>query len=40
MFACIAFSCPNLEVMEISTSEAAVNRITGYGFFLVKLIIV
>ncbi|KAJ6337014.1 hypothetical protein OIU76_006807 [Salix suchowensis] len=29
MFACIAFSCPNLEVMEISTSEAAVNRITG-----------
>ncbi|KAJ6431535.1 hypothetical protein OIU84_018923, partial [Salix udensis] len=29
MFACIAFSCPNLEVMEISTSEAAVNSITG-----------
>ncbi|KAG6785846.1 hypothetical protein NC652_005466 [Populus alba x Populus x berolinensis] len=29
MFACIAFSCPNLEVMEISTSETAVNRITG-----------
>ncbi|KAG6783850.1 hypothetical protein POTOM_009528 [Populus tomentosa] len=29
MFACIAFSCPNLEVIEISTSETAVNRITG-----------
>ncbi|KAH8515398.1 hypothetical protein H0E87_004028 [Populus deltoides] len=29
MFACIAFSCPNLEVVEISTSETAVNRITG-----------
>ncbi|XP_010427173.1 PREDICTED: F-box/LRR-repeat protein 17 [Camelina sativa] len=27
--ACIAFSCPNLEVLEISTSGAAVNRITG-----------
>ncbi|XP_039039473.1 F-box/LRR-repeat protein 17-like [Hibiscus syriacus] len=29
MLACIAFSCPNLESMEISTSDAAVNRITG-----------
>ncbi|KAE8692212.1 F-box/LRR-repeat protein 17 [Hibiscus syriacus] len=27
--ACIAFSCPNIESMEISTSDAAVNRITG-----------
>ncbi|XWS36369.1 hypothetical protein CRYUN_Cryun20dG0079300 [Craigia yunnanensis] len=29
MLACIAFSCPNLESMEISTSDAAANRITG-----------
>ncbi|GLU07636.1 hypothetical protein SLE2022_245880 [Rubroshorea leprosula] len=29
MLACIAFSCPNLESMEICTSETAVNRITG-----------
>ncbi|GAV73435.1 PRK domain-containing protein/F-box-like domain-containing protein [Cephalotus follicularis] len=29
MLACIAFSCPNLEMMEISTSDTAVNRITG-----------
>ncbi|KAF4358102.1 hypothetical protein F8388_009385 [Cannabis sativa] len=29
MLACVAFSCPNLEYMEISTSDAAVNRITG-----------
>ncbi|GMI98728.1 F BOX-LIKE17 [Hibiscus trionum] len=29
MLACIAFSCPNLESMEISTSNSAVNRITG-----------
>ncbi|KAE8686167.1 hypothetical protein F3Y22_tig00111084pilonHSYRG00079 [Hibiscus syriacus] len=29
MLACIAFSCPNLESMEISTSSRAVNRITG-----------
>ncbi|GMI66482.1 F BOX-LIKE17 [Hibiscus trionum] len=29
MLACIAFSCPNLESVEISTSDAAVNRITG-----------
>ncbi|KAJ4830745.1 hypothetical protein Tsubulata_014176 [Turnera subulata] len=29
MLACIAFSCPNLEVMEISMSDTAVNRITG-----------
>ncbi|XP_044484905.1 F-box/LRR-repeat protein 17 isoform X2 [Mangifera indica] len=29
MLACIAFSCPNLECMEISTSASAVNRITG-----------
>ncbi|CAN8254566.1 unnamed protein product [Cochlearia groenlandica] len=27
--ACIAFSCPNLEVLEISTSASAVNRISG-----------
>ncbi|KAE8665418.1 F-box/LRR-repeat protein 17 [Hibiscus syriacus] len=29
MLACIAFSCPNLESMEISTLSGAVNRITG-----------
>ncbi|KAI6684242.1 hypothetical protein NL676_030155 [Syzygium grande] len=29
MLACIAFSCPNLESVEISTSSNAVNRITG-----------
>ncbi|XP_065861033.1 F-box/LRR-repeat protein 17 isoform X2 [Euphorbia lathyris] len=29
MLACIAFSCPNLEFMEISTVDSAVNRITG-----------
>ncbi|KAK4764038.1 hypothetical protein SAY87_013476 [Trapa incisa] len=29
MLACIAFSCPNLESMEISTSATAINRITG-----------
>ncbi|GAB2302240.1 hypothetical protein Dimus_036257 [Dionaea muscipula] len=29
MLACIAFSCPNLESMEISTSDASINRITG-----------
>ncbi|KAF3436217.1 hypothetical protein FNV43_RR23309 [Rhamnella rubrinervis] len=29
MLACIAFSCPNLEFMEISTSDTALNRITG-----------
>ncbi|KAK2648491.1 hypothetical protein Ddye_015980 [Dipteronia dyeriana] len=29
MLACIAFSCPNLECMEVSTSATAVNRITG-----------
>ncbi|KAJ8749478.1 hypothetical protein K2173_025673 [Erythroxylum novogranatense] len=27
--ACIAFSCPNLELMEIHTSAASVNRISG-----------
>ncbi|XP_039031367.1 F-box/LRR-repeat protein 17-like [Hibiscus syriacus] len=32
MLACIAFSCPNMESIEISTSDAAVNRITGYKF--------
>ena len=31
MLECIAFSCPNLESMEIYASENAVNRITGYG---------
>ncbi|KAL5561796.1 hypothetical protein UlMin_031543 [Ulmus minor] len=29
MLACIAFSCPNLEYMEISMSDNAINRITG-----------
>lgn len=29
MLACIAFSCPNLESMEIYTSESSINRITG-----------
>ncbi|KAK7336814.1 hypothetical protein VNO77_17362 [Canavalia gladiata] len=29
MLACIAFSCPNLEIMEISISDTAVNRING-----------
>lgn len=29
MLACIAFSCPNLESMEISTSDTSTNRITG-----------
>lgn len=29
ILACIAFSCPNLESMEISTSSNAVNRIAG-----------
>ncbi|KAK6937604.1 F-box domain [Dillenia turbinata] len=29
MLACIAFSCPKLESMEISTSESSINRITG-----------
>ncbi|KAG2719041.1 hypothetical protein I3760_03G248800 [Carya illinoinensis] len=29
MLACIAFSCPNLEFMEILKSDTAMNRITG-----------
>ncbi|KAF8401807.1 hypothetical protein HHK36_012753 [Tetracentron sinense] len=29
MLACIAFSCPNLQSMEICTSDAAINRING-----------
>ncbi|KAF8394337.1 hypothetical protein HHK36_020545 [Tetracentron sinense] len=29
MLACIAFSCPNLKSMEICTSDAAINWITG-----------
>lgn len=29
MLACIAFSCPNLECMEITASDTAINRITG-----------
>ncbi|KAH9615943.1 hypothetical protein KSS87_001507, partial [Heliosperma pusillum] len=29
MLACIAFSCPNLESLEILISESSVNRITG-----------
>jgi hypothetical protein len=31
MLACIAFSCPNLESMEILKSDTAINRITGYN---------
>jgi len=30
MLACVAFSCPNLESMEISTFDAATIRINGY----------
>ncbi|KAK4482306.1 hypothetical protein RD792_009459 [Penstemon davidsonii] len=33
MLACIAFSCSNLQSLEISTSESSVNRITGYYFY-------
>ncbi|XP_071939026.1 F-box/LRR-repeat protein 17-like [Coffea arabica] len=29
MLACIAFSCPNLETMEIFTTDTSINRITG-----------
>ncbi|CAL0316123.1 unnamed protein product [Lupinus luteus] len=29
MLACIAFSCPNLEHMEVSTFDTAINRING-----------
>ncbi|KAK3031675.1 hypothetical protein RJ639_035043 [Escallonia herrerae] len=29
MLACIAFSCPNLESVEILTSDTSVNRVTG-----------
>ncbi|XP_021770255.1 F-box/LRR-repeat protein 17-like [Chenopodium quinoa] len=29
MLACVAFSCPNLETMEISMSESSINRISG-----------
>lgn len=29
----IASSCPNLEVLEISKSDTAVNWITGYGSY-------
>ncbi|XP_058105476.1 F-box/LRR-repeat protein 17 isoform X2 [Magnolia sinica] len=29
MLACVAFSCPNLEALEISTGDSAINRITG-----------
>ncbi|KAL9227556.1 hypothetical protein vseg_003233 [Gypsophila vaccaria] len=29
LLACVAFSCPNLEYLEISMSESSVNRITG-----------
>ncbi|KAK1388093.1 hypothetical protein POM88_016271 [Heracleum sosnowskyi] len=29
MLACIAFSCPNLQSLEIFTSDSSVNRITG-----------
>ena len=30
MLACIAFSCPNLESLEIFTSSSSINRINGY----------
>ncbi|XP_026433940.1 uncharacterized protein LOC113331450 [Papaver somniferum] len=30
MFACIAFSCPNLQSMKIRTMHKAINRITGF----------
>lgn len=33
MLACIAFSCPNLEFMEILKSDTAMNRITGYDAY-------
>ncbi|XP_047977675.1 F-box/LRR-repeat protein 17-like [Salvia hispanica] len=29
MLACIAFSCPNLQSLEISTSDSCINRISG-----------
>ncbi|KAL3647795.1 hypothetical protein CASFOL_008763 [Castilleja foliolosa] len=29
MLACIAFSCPNLQSLEISTSDSSINRISG-----------
>ncbi|KAI6677875.1 hypothetical protein NL676_038671 [Syzygium grande] len=38
MLACIAFSCPNLESVEISTSSNAVNRITG-GLRILSLVL-
>jgi hypothetical protein len=31
MLACIAFSCPNLQSLDISMANSAVNRITGYA---------
>jgi hypothetical protein len=31
MFACIAFSSPNLQTLDISMANSAVNRITGYA---------
>lgn len=34
MLACIAFSCPNLQSLEIFTSDNSVNRITGYHYNL------
>lgn len=34
MLACIAFSCPNLEYLEVSMSDCAVNRITGFVSYL------
>ncbi|OMP08822.1 hypothetical protein COLO4_06074 [Corchorus olitorius] len=38
MLACVAFSCPNLESMEITTSDTAVNRITG-GLRMLSLVL-
>ncbi|KAL0370469.1 UNVERIFIED_CONTAM: F-box/LRR-repeat protein 17 [Sesamum angustifolium] len=37
MLACIAFSCPNLQSLEIFTSDSAVNWISGCGFSWKKL---
>lgn len=34
MLACVAFSLPNLEALEINMAKNAVNRITGYDLTL------
>ncbi|KAK9160735.1 hypothetical protein Syun_007076 [Stephania yunnanensis] len=38
MLASIAFSCPNLEAMEVAFSDRAVNRITGLSLFELHLV--